>query len=95
MSKTVKADINKTRSGYELRKIRMLHKYPTIHKQSTEYLVLDFDHKGELIDLNASITENLYHTFVQQSKFGKDWDRRQQIIKFVEKYRTANFRIYK
>ena len=67
----------------------MLHTYPSLHKQSTEYLVLDFDDKGALIDLNASITENLYQTFVKQSEFGKDWDNRQQIIKFVEKYRTA------
>ena len=89
MSKTIRADINKTKSGYELRKIRMLHTYPSIHKQSTEFLVLDFNDKGDLIDVNTSITENLYQTFVKQSKFGKDWGRRQQIIKFVEKYRTT------
>jgi hypothetical protein len=89
LSNTVKAKINKTKSGYELRKIRMLHSYPSIHKQSTEYLVLDFNDKGNLIDVNTSITENLYQTFVKQSKFGKDWNKRQQIIKFVEKYRTA------
>ena len=89
LSKTIKADINETKSGYELRKVRMLHSYPSIHKQSTEFLVLDFNDKGELIDVNTSITENLYQTFVKQSQFGKDWSRRQQIIKFVEKYRTA------
>ena len=50
---------------------------------------MDFDDKGVLIDINTSITENLYQTFVKQSEFGKDWDKRQQIIKFVEKYRTA------
>jgi hypothetical protein len=89
LSKTIAADINKTKSGYELRKIRMLHTYPSLNKQSTEYMVLDFNDKGELIDVNTSITESLYQTFVKQSEFGRDWDRRQQIIKFVEKYRTA------
>ena len=73
LTKTIKANINKTKSGYELRKIRMLHHYPSIHKQSTEFLVLDFNDKGNLIDVNTSITENLYQTFVKQSKFGKDW----------------------
>jgi hypothetical protein len=89
LSSTIEANVNKTKSGYELRKIRMLHHYPSINKQSTEYLVLDFNDKGNLVDINTSITENLYNTFVKQSEFGNDWDRRQQIIKFVEKYRTA------
>ena len=89
LDKTINADINKTKSGYELRKIRMLHNYQSINKQSTEFLVLDFSDEGELTDVNTSITENLYQTFVKQSEFGKDWDRRLQIIKFVEKYRTA------
>ena len=89
LSNTFAAKVNKTKSGYELRKIRMLHNYPSMNKQSTEYLVLDFNDKGDLIDINTSITENLYQTFVKQSEFGKDWDRRQQIIKFIEKYRTA------
>ncbi len=86
---TVQAQINKTALGYELRRVRVLHEYPSLHKQSTEYLVLDFDHDGNLIDLNTSISENLYQNFVQQSQFGKDWKERQTIIKFVEKYRTA------
>ena len=81
--------IRKTRSGYELRKLRVLHDYQSIHKQSTEYLVLDFSKKGDLLDINLSITGKMYQHFVEQSKFGKDWGNRQEIIKFVEKYRTA------
>ncbi|MFQ5641964.1 MAG: hypothetical protein ACE5IR_28650, partial [bacterium] len=89
LDREVTAAIRKTRSGYELRKLRVLHDYPSIHKQSTEYLVLDFSDKGELLDLNLSITAKMYQHFVEQSKFGKDWGNRQEIIKFVEKYRTA------
>lgn len=85
----VTAAIRKTRTGYELRKLRVLHDYPSIHKQSTEYLVLDFSDKGELIDLNLSITAQMYQHFVKQADFGQGWDHRQEIIKFVEKYRTA------
>ena len=86
---TIDAKINKTATGYELRKLQMQHRYPSINKQTTEFLVLDFSKQGELVDINLSITENLYNEFVEQSKFANDWKERQQIIKFVEKYRTA------
>lgn len=89
LDETIEANINKTHSGYELRRIRVLHKYPSINKQSTEYLVLDFNKAGILIDINTSITDNLYEKFVKQSQFAHDWEERQDIIKFIEKYRTA------
>ena len=89
LDKEIKAKISKTRNGYELRRIRMLHKYPSIHKEATEYLVLDFNKDGKLYDLNLSITENLYDRFVTQAAYGSDWGNRQEIIKFIEKYRTA------
>lgn len=81
--------INKTRYGFEARKIMVRHHYPGFNKQSTEYLVLDFNHRGDLIDLNMSITGELYDKFIQQAEYGRDWQQRQEIIKFVEKYRTA------
>jgi hypothetical protein len=89
MDKDVAASINKTRSGYEVRKIRMEQSYPSIARFSTEYLVLDFKNSGELNDLNLSITEDLYQIFVKQGGAGHDWAERQEIIKFIEKYRTA------
>ncbi len=86
---TQQAAINTTRTGYELRKIRMLHSYPGINRQATEYLVLDFDEKGTLVDFNMCITDDLFGKFVAQAGFARDWEQRQEIIKFVEKYRTA------
>lgn len=86
---TIQAKINQTALGYELRRIRVLQRYPTLHKQSTEYLVLDFYPDGRLIDFNASIYDSLYQRFVKESQFGHDWRERQQIIKFIEKYRTS------
>jgi hypothetical protein len=83
------AELNVTRTGFEARKIRAMHNFPSINRQSTEYLVLDFDQKGTLIDLNLCITDDLYEKFVAQADYGRDWDQRQEIIKFVEKYRTA------
>jgi hypothetical protein len=85
----IEADVSETREGFEIRKIEMHHLYPTMNKQSTEYLVLDFDKTGELIDFNLCITDDLYEKFVKQAEFGNDWGNRLEIIKFVEKYRTA------
>jgi len=89
LDKDIAASINKTRSGYEVRKIRMEQSYPSISRLATEYLVLDFSNNGELNDLNLSITEDLYDIFVKQGTEGKNWPERQEIIKFIEKYRTA------
>lgn len=89
LDQCIKGIVDKTRNGYELRRIRMLHDYPTIRKQSTEYLVLDFNNEGKLVDLNTSISNELYLRFVIQAEYGQDWGNRQEIIKFLEKYRTA------
>jgi len=85
----VTANVNKTRTGYEVSKLQVNHQYPSLHKQATEYLVLDFDTTGILVDFNLCITDDLYEKFVEQAGYGKDWGNRQEIIKFVEKYRTA------
>lgn len=89
LEKNIRGRFDKTRDGYELRRIRVLHTYPTIHKQTTEYLVLDFNEQGQLVDLNTCISNQLYQRFVEQAEFGNDWGNRQEIIKFLEKYRTA------
>jgi len=83
------ADLNKTTSGYEIRKIRVINNYKSINKQTTEYLILDFDETGKIYDVNFGIIENLYDDFVNQAMYGDDWGNRQTIIKFMEKYRTA------
>ncbi len=85
----IEALVNKTRLGYEIRKIEVNHNYPSLHKQATEYLVLDFDTTGTLIDFNLCITNDLYEKFTMQAGYGNDWGNRQDIIKFIEKYRTA------
>ena len=89
LDRQIEADLNPTQNGWELRRVRMMHDYPSIHKQTTEYLVLDFSKLGELVDINLSISEFLYDKFVESGEFGNDWDNRQEIIKFVEKFRTA------
>jgi len=78
-----------TRVGWEGRSIRMLHQYPSIHRQTNEYLVLDFNEEGRLVDLNVSVTEALYEKFASQAGPGSDWSQQKEIVRFLEKYRTA------
>ena len=39
---SITADVNKTFTGWELRKIKIVNKYSSLNKQSPEYMVLDF-----------------------------------------------------
>lgn len=84
-----KSDINKTFEGWEFRQLATTTNYPTVNMQSKEYLIPDFDSTGMLVDVNFGIIDGMYEEFRRASQFGADWDKRQVMIKFVEKYRTA------
>jgi hypothetical protein len=82
-------NINNTYEGWEFRQMSANASYRTMNMQSKEYVVPDFDTTGRMMDVNFGIMDGLYDTFKRASTFGDDWDKRQVIIKFVEKYRTA------
>lgn len=86
---STKSDINKTAEGWEFRQLGSNARYPSVNMQTKEYLVPDFDSLGNIVDVNFGIMDGMYDEFRRQSKFGGDWDKRQVMIKFVEKYRTA------
>lgn len=83
------ATINKIHSGFELRSLPIQHNYPSLSKQTTEFIVLDFDSTGTLSDFNTAIPDVQYKEFLQQSGYANDWQNRQQIIKFLERFRTS------
>lgn len=85
----INADINKTTTGWEVRKIPVLSRYSSIRKQAFENLIFDFGESGKLQDVNFAIMGDLYNSFVEQATYGNDWGNRQIIIKFIERYRTA------
>ena len=89
MDDIINANLNKTSSGFEIRKVRVLNKYNSINKQTTEYLILDFDKKGKIYDVNFGVMEKFHDDFVERAIYGNDWGNRQIIIKFMEKYRSA------
>ena len=89
LDKNISGEILKTGTGWELRRVRMMNRYPSLNKMTTEYVVLDFNEQGELIDLNTCITKELYQKFVHEFEQSRDFGDRQEIVKFLEKYRTA------
>lgn len=84
-----KADINNTFEGWEFRQLSSTAAYTSVNMQSKEYLIPDFDSTGAVVDINFGIMDGMYEEFKNASKYGEDWDKRQIMIKFVEKYRTA------
>lgn len=86
---STKSDINKTSEGWEFRQLSSNARYPSVNMQTKEYLIPDFDSLGNMVDVNFGIMDGMYEEFRRASKFGNDWDKRQVMIKFVEKYRTA------
>lgn len=89
IDETIKADVNKTATGWEVRKLRVLTNYSSLNRQATEYLILDFDEEGNFYDVNFGTVEQLYEQFAEQGMYGNDWGNRQTIVKFIEKYRSA------
>lgn len=86
---STRQNINNTYDGWEFRQMSGSTFYPSINLRGNEYLVPDYDSLGTLVDVNFGILDGLYDQFKRASTFGEDWDKRQVIIKFVEKYRTA------
>jgi len=81
--------LNKTKYGWELRSITVSNEYPSLNLHKTDSIIMDFDEEGKLIDLNFAVNDALYDKFVEQAEYGNDWENRLEIIKFLEKYRTA------
>ncbi|HOP50503.1 MAG TPA: hypothetical protein PK887_07770 [Ignavibacteriales bacterium] len=84
----INAKLNKTSDGWELRKLTVTNYYPSLKKQTKEYLIFDYDRQGNLVDINLGINNSQYDKFIQEQVPDKDRINKQIIIKFAEKYRT-------
>lgn len=83
------ASFNRTADGYEIRGIRVQNDYPTLRKQQTETLNLDFNQQGELTHVSFSVFKKLHEQYVDGAKTDRERNERQIIVKFLERYRTA------
>lgn len=86
---TIDVAIHKTATGWEARRMRVITRYKSLNKQAGEYLIADFTPEGRLEDVNFGIMDELYREFVEEGKALDDWEQRQVMIKFMERYRTA------
>jgi len=89
ISNSIQVTVNPVAEGWELRRIPVYCRYKTLNKQSTEYLVLDFNDEGKLQDVNFSIYNQLYEQIVDSKMIEREKEEKLIIIKFLEKYRTA------
>lgn len=90
VDETFEIEINQVWDGWEVRSIPVSCLYPSISKQTVEYMVLDFDNEGNLRDVNFKVFDELYQTYVNTAdSLETDHFQRQILIKFLEKYRTA------
>ncbi len=90
VDETFNVEINKIWSGWEMRSIPVACNYPSIRRQTMEYLILDFDEEGKLVDIGFNVFDELHQNYVNRDDItDKERLQRQTIIKFLEKYRTA------
>jgi len=82
-------NINKTYEGWEVRSLPVYCSYPSLRRQSTEFLVLDFDNNGNLQDVNFCLFAGLFDTYAGKFKDTDTYEKRQILVKFLEKYRSA------
>ncbi|MBR3647319.1 MAG: nuclear transport factor 2 family protein [Paludibacteraceae bacterium] len=81
-----------TPSGYQVRNIPLLMK-PKANRNfnETEYqeAVISFDKKGNIESFYLSLSMNLYMSVIKENKEITDLRRRQLILDYVERFRTA------
>lgn len=82
-------EITTTFDGYELRSIPIIAKYPSLNKQTTDNLVLDFDKKGKLTNIQFSVFDDMLKLATQNVKNEEELSQRKILVKFVEKYRSC------
>jgi len=84
-----KVEIKTVFDGYELRSIPVLTKYPSLNKQTTDNLVLDFDKNGKLNNIQFTVFDNMLELATKGIEDEEKYLQRKTLVKFVEKYRSA------
>lgn len=81
-----------TKNGYQIRQIPLMlrpdDKSPTADDEYQE-AVNNFDSNGRIIRFNLTIATNIYQNVMKRGKTVEEVERRQQILSYVEHFRTA------
>jgi hypothetical protein len=85
----VKLSISPTFDGWEVRGIPVVAHYPSLHKQTTDKLVLNFAKNGVLNDIQFTVFDGMYEAAVAGIENEEELLRRKVLLKFIEKYRSS------
>lgn len=81
-----------TKNGYQVRQIPLMlrpdDKAPTADDEYQEG-VINFDRNGRITRFNLTIATNIYQNVMKRGKTVEEVERRQQILSYVEHFRTA------
>lgn len=81
-----------TKNGYQVRQIPLMlrpdDKVPTADDEYQE-AVINFDENGRITRFNLTIATNIYQNVMKKGKTVEEVERRQQILSYVEHFRTA------
>ena len=80
----------RTNNGYEVRQIPLMIKpaHETLDDAYQE-AVITYDHRGQITRLNFTLSTNVYQNVMKKGKTVTEVGRRQQILSYVEQFRTA------
>lgn len=82
-------NVSKTADGWEVRGLRVQNAYPSLNMQQSESLNLDVSKTGEITGITYGMMGDLFKKYVGDAKDRDDFNERQIIVKFLERYRTA------
>lgn len=81
-----------TSNGYQVRQIPLMlrpdDKAPTADDEYQE-AVINFDKNGKITRFNLTLATNVYQNVMKRGKTVEEVERRQQILSYVEHFRTA------
>lgn len=81
-----------TKHGYQVRQIPLMlrpeDKAPSADDEYQE-AVLNFDANGQITRFNLTLATNVYQNVMKRGKTVEEVERRQQILSYVEHFRTA------
>lgn len=81
--------LQKIKGGWEIRGLNINCSYSTIRKTASEFLVLEFDESGDIIDFTFGLANAYYENIKAQIETAEEYENRKTILRFAEKYRTA------
>lgn len=89
LSINLEAHCISTRNGYQLRHIQLLMDSEDKNEPNAQEASISFGKNGDIIGFHITINSQQYDNIIKANKSLDDLQRRQQILDYVEQFRTA------